>query len=115
MYVIIKVDVGYEIHSNIVSVCDTFKQALNECNNYMSSQHNETSDVIYRDCKNRFSHYSRGLIYGRTLKTIYELINHQEKENHCHQDQQYEEIFLNCPFCHENQTDIDEEQPPLSL
>lgn len=115
MYVIIKIDIAQQIHSSIVSVCDNFEQALNECNNYMSSQHNEISDVIYRDCKNRFSHFKRGFLYGRTLCTIYEIINHQQIESLDHQDPQYEEVFLNCPFCHGEQMDLDEVTPPLSL
>lgn len=114
MYVIIKIDIGIEIHSSIISVCDSFKQALNECNNYMTSIHDEEKDVIYRDSKNRFAHYIRGYVYGRTLKTIYEIVKYQQIETPHHQGQQYEEIFLNCPRCHNSVDYQDEATQPLS-
>lgn len=106
MYVIIKIDIQEidgSVHSSIVSVCDDFAQSLNKCNNYITESHGGPYDVVYRDLKNRFTHYIRGYVYGKRLRTIYEIINYQQTKTPRQLDQQHElngeQVFLSCPLC----------------
>lgn len=108
MYVIIKINIDEldnAIHSYIISVSDNFSDALNKCSDYITLHHNKPRDTIYRESKNRFTYYQKGLVYGRTLKCIYEIINHPEITNYQNQPhlQNYEiqnhEVTLTCPLC----------------
>jgi len=83
MYITTKQDI-INSTSDVLSVLDTFEKSLNHLNTHINNVHKEgEGDIIYLDAVNRVSIYKRGLIYGRTLKYVYQIISYKsmiEKE-----------------------------------
>ena len=73
MFITVKIDVKNLI-TDIINVNDSFEKSLDFLNTHINKYKDNTT--IYLESSNRISIYEKGMFYGRTIKYVYEILEH---------------------------------------
>lgn len=75
MFITVKLDVN-KLTTEIINVNGSFEQSLDYLNTHINKYKDNTT--IYLEDSNRITIYERGLLYGRSIRYVYEILGHTD-------------------------------------